>query len=82
MAAAARLTEAGNRVVLDSDGSYIQDKKTGTETEVDMSNGQFGFDIWVKKAEVEGRQGHTEYKGICSAVDQPVIKKESLGFIL
>ena len=46
-----RMCQAGNRVMFDEDGSYIENKKTGKKIKVKMENGAFEFDLWVSKAQ-------------------------------
>ena len=48
LGAVRRMTEAGNRVVFDSAGSYVEDKKTGSRTEIKDDNGEFTMDVWVQ----------------------------------
>ena len=48
------LVEAGNKVVLGSQGSYIINKRTERVTPIERRNGAFHFDIWVKKNGDEG----------------------------
>ena len=57
LASAMRIVKAGNRIVLDETGSYIEDKTTGRQIKIRADNGEFEFDIWVpKKKEVEERK--------------------------
>ena len=49
LGSAYRMCQAGNRVILDEDGSYIENKKTGKRIKVKMEKGAFEFDLWVKK---------------------------------
>ena len=50
LAAAIKICEAGNRIILDSaEGeSYIQNKVSGETTPVHIRNGEFQFDLWVQ----------------------------------
>ena len=50
LAAASRVCEANNRVVLDDDGSYVENKVTGQKTKVSKVDGTYRFRIWVKKS--------------------------------
>ena len=49
-----RLCEAGNRVVFDNDGSYVQDKKNGEKTEIRREKGAYVMDFWVRKGDSNG----------------------------
>ena len=49
LASAMRIVNAGNRIVLDDEGSYIEDKKSGRKIKVKMEKGEFEFEIWVPK---------------------------------
>ena len=55
------MVKAGNRVVFDEQGSYIQNKFTGLVTQVEERNGAYVFDIWVPK----GKDMSTGYQGKC-----------------
>ena len=44
-----RVTQAGNRVVLEEDGGYIEDKATGEKTWLKEQNGMYVLKLWVKK---------------------------------
>ena len=51
LASAIKIVKAGNRIVLDDEGSFIEDKKTGRQIKVKMGEaGEFEFDLWVPKA--------------------------------
>ena len=41
--------QAGNRVVFDSDGSYIMDKNTGIKTDIVEEKGCYNLHLWVPK---------------------------------
>ena len=47
LASAYQIVQAGNKVVLDSDYSYIVNKATGEKTTIQVNNGEFQFDLWV-----------------------------------
>ena len=47
LASGMRITQADNRIVLDSDGSFIENKRTGHKIEIRHENGCFVFDLWV-----------------------------------
>ncbi len=52
---------AGQRIVFDEDGSYIENKKTGAKTEIVKDGGTYAVVVWVKKD--EGKQKHSKGKG-------------------
>jgi len=58
LASAMRIVKAGNKIVLDESGSYIEDKNTGRQIKIRTNNGEFEFNIWVpkKKEEVEAKK--------------------------
>ena len=43
--------KAGNKVVMDENDSYIENKKTGLKTPMRLENNVFVFDLWVAKDE-------------------------------
>ena len=47
LASAFQIVNAGNKVILDSEYSYIVNKATGEKTDVTVENGEFIFDLWV-----------------------------------
>jgi len=53
-----RVCEAGNKVVFDEDGSYIQNKSTGVMTPLIKETGVYYLHIWVPK-EGFGRQSES-----------------------
>ena len=57
LAAATRITEKGNRIVLDGAGSenYIQNKKTGKNIPLSLENGVYMMQILVKPAPLQGQ---------------------------
>jgi len=56
LGAVRKMCRAGNRVVFDEAGSYIQNKETGTKTEIEDENGEYILNLWVKKTEL-GKKG-------------------------
>ena len=42
-----RVAKAGNRVVFDEDGSYIEDKQTGEKMWMEENNGMYILKLWV-----------------------------------
>ena len=45
-----RILQAGNRVVFDPEGSYIEDKETGEISNLKEDGGMFILKLWVKKS--------------------------------
>ena len=43
-----RIVDAGNRVVFDPNGSYIQDCSTGESMELGIQGGMYTLKVWVK----------------------------------
>ena len=44
-----KVVKAGNRVVFDEDGSYIQDKRTGSKVWLKDEGGMYMLTMWVKR---------------------------------
>jgi hypothetical protein len=51
LASAAKMVRSGNRVVLDSEGSYIQNKSTGESLEVKIKDETFVFEVQFENGE-------------------------------
>ena len=47
LASAFQIVNAGNKIILDAEYSYIVNKGTGEKTDVTVENGEFIFDLWV-----------------------------------
>ena len=45
-----KVTKAGNRVVFDDEGSYIEDKATGDHIALHERNGMFMLKMWTRRA--------------------------------
>ena len=59
LASAIKIVKAGNRIVLDDEGSFIEDKKTGRQIKVKLGEaGEFEFDLWVPKAGAQKSEGN------------------------
>ena len=43
-----KVVKAGNRVVFDPEGSYIESKTTGERTWLTEENGMYALKVWVK----------------------------------
>ena len=56
LGSARAMMRAGNRVVWDSDGSYIRNKSSGVVTKIEDRDGSFQFDIWVPRGNDEQEQ--------------------------
>ena len=52
------MLKAGNRVVFDEGGSFIQNKATGIVTTIEDGNGAFVFDIWVPRGSEQQDRGY------------------------
>ena len=50
LASAMKIMKAGNRIVLDEQGSYIEQKTTGKQIKIRTDRDEFEFEIWVPKA--------------------------------
>ena len=48
MSGASKLAKAGNRVVFDSTGSYIENKQDGSKLWLRERAGVYVLDVWVK----------------------------------
>ena len=59
LAAAVAVVKMGNRVVLDTDGSYIENKATGERIILEEEGGTYVFEVEDHPCTVEGfvRQG-------------------------
>ena len=64
LAGAMRIMKAGNRIVLDEEGSFIEDKKTGRQSKMRMENGDFEFDIWVPRPKSKVEEGMKNKKKV------------------
>ena len=54
-----KMCAAGNRVVFDDDGSYIEDKGTGGKTAISKENGTYAVRVWVMVPEEANRTGNS-----------------------
>ena len=68
LASAFQIVAAGNKVMLDLDYSYVQDKATGERTTINIENGEFIFDLWVP-APNPGQPIMAFKNGVCSELD-------------
>ena len=55
--AAAQAAKAGFQTVLDEEGSYMLHKKTGQKTKLEVVNGVYVFDLWVRQDQGFAGQG-------------------------
>ena len=53
-----RMTQAGNRVVFDDTGSYVENKQTGEITTINETRGDYHMVVWVDHKR-ETKQGTT-----------------------
>ena len=53
LASAWQIVNAGNKVILNAEYSYIVNKATGEKTDVTVENGEFIFDLWVPAPKVD-----------------------------
>ena len=58
LGSAMSMMKAGNRIVLDEEGSYILNKASGKTTGVEDRDGSLVFDIWVPKKDSAREQGY------------------------
>ena len=49
LAAVSQICDAGNRVVFDSEGSYIENKVSGDITWLREKNGMYVLTLWVRR---------------------------------
>ena len=54
-----KIMKAGNRIVLDEQGSYIEQKASGKQIKIRTDRDEFEFEIWVPKA----KSGEEPVKG-------------------
>ena len=73
LGAVRRMTEAGNRVVFDSDGSYVENKKSGVKTKINDDRGEFKMDVWVW--EEEQAQSSGELAAVKAEVEKPIFNR-------
>ena len=59
------MLQAGNRVIFDKGGSFIENKASGIRTNIEDRNGVFVFDIWVPRINEHGgnEQQNSGYNG-------------------
>ena len=72
------MVKAGNRVVFDEQGSYIQNKFTGLVTQVEERNGAYVFDIWVPRNKNKQESG---YNGKLWGALVEEEQEENMGFV-
>ena len=58
---------AGNRVVFDAGGSYIQNKTTGVKTDIEDRNGAYVFDLWIPRGHCETQVNTGRYQALMEA---------------
>ena len=67
LGSAFRMNQCGIKIVLDGVKSYFLDTKTGKVTKINVENGQYTFNIWVKADDKE--------KDMEEAVNETIVKK-------
>ena len=73
LAAGMKIIEADNRIILDSSGSYIENKKTGDRIQIRHENGCFVFDMWVS---AKNATGHGARRATGQAARTTAIKNQ------
>ena len=76
LGSARAMMRAGNRVVLDSDGSYVYNKGSGVKTKIEDRNGSFQFDIWVPRANASQGQSSSSAQGYQGKYFQALVEDE------
>ncbi len=51
-----KMLKAGNRVVFESSGSYVQNISTGRKTPIHERHGTFAMDLWIQDRETSSSQ--------------------------
>ena len=46
---ASKSASSGNRVILDDDGSYVENKSSGQKTWVEKRDGMYIMSLWVRR---------------------------------
>ena len=61
------MLQAGNRVIFDEGGSFIENKASGVRANIEDRNGVFVFDLWVPRVNEHGgneqQQQRSGYNG-------------------
>ena len=63
-----KMIEADNKIILDKDGSYIDNKRTGSRIKINHEGGAFTFEFWVPGVPVQ------KGTGVAPSINQPVRK--------
>ena len=66
-----RICEAGNRVVFDEEGSYIENNTSKKRTKIDKVKGVYLLKLWVKKEEPKGVNSVSEFANCNSSFARP-----------
>ena len=53
LASGFKMMAVDNKIVLDDEGSYTQNKASGRKINIVNHNGEFKFEIWVPRAKTE-----------------------------
>ncbi len=76
-----RIVEAGNRVVFDSEGSYIEHKGTGTITRINDEGGKYILKLWVHgKGKGKTIEGNNNQKTVSSGRFHVLTEEEEEDF--
>ena len=75
------MLKAGNRVVFDEGGSFIQNKATGIVTSIEDRNGAFVFDIWVPRGSEQQDSSCHRGKYWQALVEEEDQGNQELGFV-
>ncbi len=78
LASVDQMLTAGNRVVFDSEGHYIENKLTKQRTEMYRRDGNFYFKMWVAKPKVSSVVSGVESgTGAASGFTWPAVSMET-----
>ncbi len=77
-----RVLEAGDRVVFDSEGSYIEHKGAGTITRINDEGGKYIFKLWVHgKGKGKTIEGNNNQKVMSSGRFHALTEEEDVDFM-
>ena len=71
-----RAVDAGNRMVFEQSGSYIQSLKTGEKIWLKEKDGQVMLDMWVKKEKEPESSAQSEGPGPNRGMDYPTFGRQ------
>ena len=70
LGAVGKICEAGNRVIFDEEGSFIEDKKTGRKTTIRKERGCYFLDLYVKEGKDGAMIANTAAEEVFSRLEQ------------